>query len=335
MRLLVFTLRRVAWFAPTLLGVVALTFTISHVIPADPAALLAGELATPEQIARVRAEHGLDRPAYVQFVRYLGKVVRGDLGRSLYTTREIGGDLVRRLPATLELTFAAMVLTVVLGIPIGVMTALRRNSLLDHLVRGTTIAGLAIAAFWMGIMLQLLFAMTLDWTPLGGRITGYPPRPVTHLFLVDAVLAGDWPALRSALLHLALPTVTLGIPAMATVVRFTRAGVLDVVNSSHVLYQRAMGLPRSVVVWKYLLRNAAISTITQLGLIFGVLLAGSVVVETVFDWPGLGLWAVNSIVMSDYNAIIAFTLWVAVVYIGINLLVDVLHLVVDPRESAA
>ena len=335
MRLLVFTLRRVAWFAPTLLGVVALTFAISHVIPADPAALLAGEMATPEQIARVRAEHGLDRPAYVQFVRYLGKVVRGDLGRSLYTTRDIAGDLVRRLPATLELTFAAMVLTVVLGVPIGVLTALRRNSLLDHVVRGITIAGLAIAAFWMGIMLQLLFAMTLDWTPLGGRITGYPPRPVTNLFVVDALLARDWGALGSALRHLALPTITLGIPAMATVVRFTRAGVLDVVNSSHVLYQRAMGLPRSVVVWKYLLRNAAISTITQLGLIFGVLLAGSVVVETVFDWPGLGLWAVNSIVMSDYNAIMAFTLWVAVVYIGINFLVDVLHLVVDPRESAA
>ncbi len=335
MRLLVFTLRRVAWFAPTLLGVVALTFAISHVIPADPAALLAGEMATPEQIARVRAEHGLDRPAYVQFLLYLGKVVRGDLGRSLYTTRDIAGDLVRRLPATLELTFAAMVLTVVLGVPIGVLTALRRNSLLDHVVRGTTIAGLAIAAFWMGIMLQLLFAMTLDWTPLGGRITGDPPRPVTNLFVVDALLARDWGALGSALRHLALPTVTLGIPAMATVVRFTRAGVLDVVNSSHVLYQRAMGLPRSVVVWKYLLRNAAISTITQLGLIFGVLLAGSVVVETVFDWPGLGLWAVNSIVMSDYNAIMAFTLWTAVVYIGINFLVDVLHLVVDPRESAA
>jgi peptide/nickel transport system permease protein len=228
-----------------------------------------------------------------------------------------------------------MVLTVVLGVPIGVLTALRRNSLLDHVVRGTTIAGLAIAAFWMGIMLQLLFAMTLDWTPLGGRITGYPPPPVTNLFVVDALLARDWGALGSALRHLALPTITLGIPAMATVVRFTRAGVLDVVNSSHVLYQRAMGLPRSVVVWKYLLRNAAISTITQLGLIFGVLLAGSVVVETVFDWPGLGLWAVNSIVMSDYNAIMAFTLWVAVVYIGINFLVDVLHLVVDPRESAA
>jgi ABC-type dipeptide/oligopeptide/nickel transport system permease component len=335
MRVVIFTLRRVAWFAPTVLGVVALTFAISHLIPADPAALLAGETATPEQVARVRAEHGLDQPASVQFMRYLGKVLRGDLGRSLYTTRDISDDLLRRLPATLELTLVAMGITVVLGIPIGVLSALKRNTLLDHVVRGTSIAGLAIAAFWMGIMLQLLFSMALGWSPLGGRIAGYPPRAVTQLYVVDALLAGDWAALRSALAHLVLPAVTLGIPAMATVVRFTRAGVLDVVNAPHVLYQRAMGLPPAVVVWKYVLRNAAISTITQLGLIFGVLLAGSVVVETVFDWPGLGLWAVNSIVMSDYNAIMAFTLWVAVVYIALNFLVDVLLLLVDPREAAA
>jgi peptide/nickel transport system permease protein len=335
MRLLVFALRRIAWFAPTLLGVVALTFAISHVIPADPSALLAGETATPEQIAKVRAAHGLDQPVPVQFVRYLGMVLRGDLGRSLYTARDISDDLVRRLPATLELTLAAMLITIVLGIPIGVLSALRRNTLLDHLVRGTTIAGLAIAAFWMGIMLQLFFSMTLGWTPLGGRIAGDPPRTVTGLYVLDALVTADGAALRSALAHLVLPALTLGIPAMATVVRFTRAGVLDVVNAPYVVYQRAMGLPPSVVVWKYVLRNAAISTITQLGLVFGVLLAGSVVVETVFDWPGLGLWAVNSIVMSDYNAIMAFTLWVAVVYIAINFAVDVLLLLVDPRESAA
>ena len=283
MRLLVFALRRAAWFAPTVLGVVAVTFTIPHVVPADPAALLDGESATQAQIARIRTEQGLDQPVARQFVRYLGQVVRGDLGRSLFTTREISNDLLHRLPATLELTLAAMVITLVLGVPIGVLSALRRNTLLDHLVRGATIAGLAVAAFWMGIMLQLLFSMWLGWTPLGGRLTGVPPRTVTGLLLVDALLAADWVALRSALAHLVLPALTLGIPAMATVVRFTRAGVLDVIHSSHVLYQRAMGVPRAVVVWKYVLRNAAISTITQLGLIFGVLLAGSVVVETVFD----------------------------------------------------
>jgi ABC-type dipeptide/oligopeptide/nickel transport system permease component len=334
-KLLAFAARRLLWFLPTLAGVAALTFTISHVIPADPAALLAGETASPEQIAAVRAAYGLDQPAHVQFGRYVARILRGDLGRSLYTGREISADLVRRLPATLELTLAAMAITVLLGIPIGVLSALRRNSVLDHAVRGVTIAGLAIASFWMGIMLQLLFAMQLGWTPLGARISGYPPPPVTHLFVVDALLAGDRTALASALRHLALPALTLGIPAMATVVRFTRAGVLDVINTGYVLYERAMGLPPSVVVWKYVLRNAVISTVTQLGLVFGILLAGSVVVETVFDWPGLGLWAVNSIVMSDYNAIMGFTLWVAVVYIALNFAVDVLHTLIDPRESAA
>lgn len=333
MRLLVFALRRAAWFAPTVLGVIALTFAISHVIPADPAALLAGETATPEQIARVRAEHGLDQPVARQFLRYLDRVIHGDLGRSLYTTREISGDLVHRLPATLELTGAAMVITVALGVPIGVVSALHRNTLLDHLVRGATIAGLAIAAFWMGIMLQLVFAMWLDWTPLGGRITGFPPRGITGLYVLDALLAGDGAALRSALAHLALPAFTLGIPAMATVVRFTRAGVLDVVSSPHVLYQRAMGLPRAVVVWKYVLRNAAISTITQLGLIFGVLLAGSVVVETVFDWPGLGTFAVQSILQSDHKAIIGFTIWTGALIVIFNLLVDIAHSIIDPRGT--
>lgn len=334
MKFLAFAARRLLWVLPTVLGVAALTFTISHVIPADPAALLAGEMATPEQIAAVRAAYGLDQPAPVQFARYLGRLVRGDLGRSLYTSRDIGSDLVRRLPATLELTLAAMAMTLLLGVPIGVLTALRRNTWLDHAVRGVTIAGLAIASFWMGIMLQLLFAMQLGWTPLGARIAGYPPPAVTHLYVVDALLAGDRAALASALRHLALPALTLGLPAMATVVRFTRAGVLDVVNAAYVTYERAMGLPPAVIVWKYVLRNALVSTVTQLGLVFGVLLAGSVVVETVFDWPGLGLWAVNSIVMSDYNAIMAFTLWVAVVYIGLNFAVDVLQSLIDPRETA-
>jgi len=334
-KLLAIAARRLLWFLPTVLGVAVLTFTISHIIPADPAALLAGETASPEQIAAVRAAHGLDQPAPIQFVRYLARTARGDLGRSLYTSRDISGDLVRRLPATLELTLAAMVITVTLGIPVGVLSALRRNSALDHVVRGITIAGLAIASFWMGIMLQLLFAMKLGWTPLGGRIAGYPPPALTHLYVVDALLAGDRAALGSALRHLALPALTLGIPAMATVVRFTRAGVLDVINTGYVLYERAMGLPPAVVVWKYALRNAVISTVTQLGLVFGILLAGSVVVETVFDWPGLGLWAVNSIVMSDYNAIMAFTLWVAVVYIAVNFAVDVLHALIDPREAAS
>jgi peptide/nickel transport system permease protein len=203
---------------------------------------------------------------------------------------------------------------------------------LDHALRVITVSGLAIASFWLGIMLQLLFAMRLGWTPLNGRLAGFPPRGVTGLYLVDAVLAWDWAAFTAALAHIALPAATLAFPALATLVRFTRAGVLEVMQSGFVLYERAMGLPPSVIVWKYILRSALTSTVTQIGLLFGILLAGAVVTETVFDWPGIGTYAVNSIIRSDYNAVMGFTVWAGTIFLVVNLLVDLAHTVVDPRE---
>jgi peptide/nickel transport system permease protein len=220
----------------------------------------------------------------------------------------------------------------VVGIPLGVLSALWRNSLLDHALRVVTVSGLAIASFWLGIMLQLLFAMRLGWTPLNGRLQGFPPPSITGFYLLDAALTADWPTFGSALLHLALPAATLAFPALATLVRFTRAGVLDVMQSNFVLYQRAMGLPRSLIVWKYMLRSALTSTVTQIGLLFGILLAGAVVTEAVFDWPGIGTYAVNSILRSDYNAVMGFTIWAGAVFIVVNLLVDVAQTLVDPRE---
>jgi peptide/nickel transport system permease protein len=334
MRLAVLVLNRLAWLVPTLLGLLAVTFIISHVIPADPVALLAGETATPAQVEVLRKQLGYDKPLPVQFVDYVTRLVRGDLGTSLYTTRPIARDLADRLPATIELTLAAMIVSIVIGIPLGVASAVWRNSILDHGLRVITVSGLAIASFWLGIMLQLLFAMRLGWTPLGARIAGFPPRGVTGLFLVDTVLSGDWAGFSSAALHLALPAATLAFPALATLVRFTRAGVLDVAQSNFVLYERAMGLPRSVIVWKYILRNALTSTVTQIGLLFGILLAGAVVTETVFDWPGIGTYAVNSIIRSDYNAVMGFTVWAGVIFIVVNLVVDVAHTLIDPRERA-
>ena len=183
-------------------------------------------------------------------------------------------------------------------------------------------------------MLQLLFAMRLGWTPLNGRLQGFPPPVITGLYLVDAALTGDWPAFAVRPAHLALPAATLAFPALATLVRFTRAGVLDVMQSNFVLYERAMGLPRSVIVWKYILRNALTSTVTQIGLLFGILLAGAVVTEAVFDWPGIGTYAVNSIIRSDYNAVMGFTVWAGAIFIVVNLLVDVAQTLVDPRERA-
>jgi peptide/nickel transport system permease protein len=332
MRLVALALHRLAWFVPTLLGLLVITFVVSRVIPADPVALVAGDTATPAQVEALRRQLGYDRPLPVQFVAYVAHLLRGDLGTSLYTTRPIAEDLASRLPATIELTLAAMVVSVALGIPLGVLSALWRNSVLDHALRVITVSGLAIASFWLGIMLQLLFAMRLGWTPLNGRLAGFPPPGVTGLYLVDAVLAGDGEAFGAAAAHLALPAATLAFPALATLVRFTRAGVLDVMQSNFVLYERAMGLPGPVIVWKYILRNALTSTVTQIGLLFGILLAGAVVTETVFDWPGIGTYAVNSIIRSDYNAVMGFTVWAGAIFIVVNLLVDVAHTLVDPRE---
>ena len=333
MRELVLTLNRLLWLAPTLLGLLAITFTISHIIPADPIAFIAGDNASAEQIAALKAKFGVDKPVPVQLWNYVVGVVQGDFGVSLYTQRPIADDLVSRLPATLELAFVSILLSAVIGIPLGVLAAVDRNSWLDHALRVFTVSGLAIAAFWLAILFQLLFAMEWGVTPLQGRIDGWGPDPVTGFFLIDSAWTGDWEAFRSAAHHMVLPAVTLAFPAMATVMRFTRAGVLDAINSNYVDYQNAMGVPRRVVIWRYVLRNALIGTVTQLGLIFGNLIANAVVVEAVFDWPGLGLYAVNSILQSDYNAIMGFTLVMGAVFIIANLLVDIVHGLIDPREA--
>ena len=333
MRTLVLIVNRLLWFVPTLVGLLAIVFTISHVIPADPAAVIAGENATKEQIASIRKQYGFDQPVHVQFVRYIGQIASGDMGTSLYTQRPISEDLLSRMPATLELTLVTIVVAVLLGIPLGVVSAVWRNSWLDHGLRILTVSGLAIASFWLAILFQLLFAMKLGWTPLQGRAQGWGPDPVTGLFLVDALIMWDRAMIWNVVSHMILPVMTLAFPAMATLVRFTRAGVLNAINSNYVLYQQAMGLPQRLIVWKYVLRNALIGTVTQIGLIFGLLLAGAVVVEQIFDWPGLGLYAVNSILRSDYNAIMGFTLIAGSMFIVVNLLVDVVHGLIDPRGA--
>ncbi|MBL8700820.1 MAG: ABC transporter permease [Alphaproteobacteria bacterium] len=332
MKRLALIFSRLLWFVPTLFGLIALVFTISHIIPADPVKVIAGEQATAEQIELLRVKLGFDQPLWVQFLRYLGQVVQGDLGMSLFSQRPIVEDLMNRLPATLELGISAVLLAVLIGVPLGVVSALYRNTPLDHVVRVISVSGLAIASFWLAMELQLLFSMKLAWTPLSGRLSGFPPDSWSGFLIVDSIVAGDLEALGDVLRHLALPTLTLAMPAAAQLVRLTRAGVLEVINSNHVLYQRAMGYPARTIIWKYVLRAAMTATITQIGLIFGVyVLAGAIVVETVFDWPGIGLFAVNSILRSDYNGIIGFTIWAGIIFIVVNLVVDLVHTFVDPR----
>ena len=332
-RKILFFLKRIAYFIPTLLGLLILVFLVSRVIPGDPAALVAGETATAVQVKAIRSQLGFDRPLYVQFGVYVRQLVTGDLGKSLYSGRRVSQDLLERFPATLELTLTAMFISVLIGIPLGILSALKRNSLLDHLVRGFTVSGLAIASFWLGIMLQLFASMWLGLTPLGSRIGVPAPRLITGLFVLDAALTLNGAALLSSLKHLLLPALTLSFASLATLARFTRSGVLDVIQKDFILYERAMGLPPRVVVYKYVLRNALISTVTQVGLLFGLLLAGAVVIEAVFDWPGLGLYAYQSIVLSDYQAILGVTLLSGFVYVTVNLAVDVVLTLVDPRKA--
>ncbi len=332
-RRILYFLKRTAYFLPTLLGLVILVFFISRVIPGDPAALVAGETATAEQVKAIRTQLGFDQPLYVQLGIYLKQLVTGDLGKSLYSGRRVSQDLIYRFPATLELTLAAMLISVVIGIPLGILSALKRNSLLDHLVRGFTVSGLAIASFWLGIMLQLFASMWLGLTPLGSRIGVPEPRWITGLLVLDSILTLNGTALLSSLKHLLLPALTLSFASLATLARFTRSGVLDVIQKDFILYERAMGFPRRIVVYKYVLRNALISTVTQVGLLFGLLLAGAVVIETVFDWPGLGLYAYQSIVFSDYQAILGVTLMSGFIYVVVNLGVDVVLTLVDPRKA--
>jgi len=334
MRIVALVLKRLAWLAPTLAGLVAVVFCVSRVIPADPAALLAGETASRAQIELLRHKLGLDQPLIVQLAQYYKQLLSGDLGTSLFTTRPVWEDLSARLPATIELTVAAMILSVVLGIPLGVVAALNRNTFIDHLLRVITVAGLAVASFWLALMLQILFAMDLRWLPLQARITGFPPPAITGFYVVDALLEGNFARLGNVLAHLTLPALTLAFPALATVVRFTRAGVLETLQRSFVTYQRAMGLPAGLIVWKYVLRNSLISTVTQIGLLFGILLAGAVVIETVFQWPGIGAYAFEAILQSDYPGVMGFTVYAGVVFGIVNLIVDVGHAALDPREAA-
>lgn len=330
-RLCAAIVRRAAWTPITVLGLLAIVFSISHVIPSDPAKLLAGENASPQQVQALRDRYGLDKPLLEQFGDYVSGVVHGDLGTSLYTQRPISDDIKTRIFATAELSFYAMVLSTIVGVGLGVLAALHRNTWFDHVIRVLTVGGYAIPAFWLAMLLQLFLSMKLGMVPLGGRVEGWGPTPITGIYTLDAVLRGSGSDLLDALLHLALPALTLAIPGAATITRFTRSGVVDVLNSGFVSYQTAMGIPWRRTVWKYILRGAMIGTVTQIGLVFSNMLAGAVVVETVFNWPGIGTYIVNSILNSDYVAIMGFCVFAGIMVMVVNLAVDLLQMILDPR----
>jgi len=333
MKLLVYFFRRMLYFLPILVSLIAIGFFLFYLIPADPVRLIAGPYATPEQVEKVREQYGLDKPLHIQFFKYLMRFFQGDLGTSIYTHQPVMQDLIARAPATLELGFISLFGSILLGIPVGVFVALRRNSWADHLCRAITIGGLAVASFWLGILVQLYLGYRLDLFPIGGRIKpGIMLKSVTGFYLLDSLLTLNFRAFFDTLLHLTLPAITLGVPCFATIVRFTRGGVLDALKKDYVLYSRAMGLPRPVLVYKYILRNAIIAPIVQIGLLIGYTIAGAIVVEKVFAWPGVGNFAATSIIMFDYNAILGFTLWSGIAFCLGTLLADLALALVDPRE---
>lgn len=328
-----FTLRRVALAVPSLFGLLVISFLLIRVVPSDPAAAMAGDAATPQQLQQLRHQYGLDQSLPAQFVSYLRDVARLDFGESAFSHRSVALDLAQKLPATLELTFAALLLSVCIGIPLGVVSASRHNAWPDFVLRLVSIAGVAVAAFWAAIMLQLLFAMQLGWLPLRGEIdpTITLPPSRTGFLLIDSLLAGRIDAFADAMRHIVLPAVTLSVGALASVVRFSRAGVLETLQKDFVLYERAVGYRRHRLVWRYVLRNSLTATVTQIGLLFGGLIAGGVVVEAIFDWPGIGSYTVQAILTGDHKVMLAITLLVGAIYAAVNICTDLVLGLLDPR----
>ncbi|MEM3658768.1 MAG: ABC transporter permease [Candidatus Hadarchaeum sp.] len=328
-----FLARRLLFQVFVLFGVLVITFLISHVVPGDPALLLAGPRASPEVVAKIRSDLGLDRPLYRQFLIYVLGLVRGDLGTSVLTRRPVARDIAERFPATFELVTLAMLLVAIVGIFFGVVSAVYKERWVDQVTRVLGIAGASMPIFWLGLLALYLFYTWLGWVPGGGRIASNidPPTRITGLYVIDSVLTRNWPALRSSLEHLILPVFVLSFASVASILRLTRACMLEVLNQDYIRSAQAKGLPQRRIIFIHALRNALLPTITVLGVTYGELLQGAVVTETLFSWPGMARYAVSSMTYLDYPAIMALTLVSAVIYTLINLLVDVLYGAIDPR----
>ncbi|MGQ0662775.1 MAG: ABC transporter permease subunit [Pseudomonadota bacterium] len=328
-----FLLTRVGLIAPTFVGVTLLTFALIRLAPGDPVLLLAGERGIdPVRYAALRAELGLDRPLLVQYAFYMADVLKGDLGRSISTREPVLGEFLTLFPATIELSFFAMLFALTLGLPAGALAAVRRGSALDHLVMGASVTGYSMPIFWWGLLLILSFSVGLGWTPVSGRIgVLHIVEPVTGFLLVDAALAGDDRALVSALRHLILPAVALGTIPLAVIARMTRSSMLDVLNEDYIRTARAKGVSPVAVVVVHALRNALIPVVTVIGLQVGLLLTGAILTETIFSWPGVGKWLIESIRRRDYPVLQGGVLLVACVVMAVNLTVDLLYGLINPR----
>ena len=328
-----FILRRILLLIPILLALSLLIFLFIRLLPGDPAGAILGERATPENIERVRAALGLDRPLHEQYFEYLGGLLRGDLGQSFLTRRDVVDDFLQRFPATIELTVAALIFALAVGIPLGMITAKRRGSWVDQLGTVVSLVGISIPIFFLGLMLKYVFAIELGILPDSGRIDFVEhniPR-VTRFMTVDALIAGEFGGFVDALRHLVLPGIALGTIPLAIIMRITRASVVDVLNEDYVRTANAKGLPGGIVDRRHVLRNALLPVVTVIGLQTGLLLGGAILTETIFGWGGVGTWIYDAVRTSDYQVIQSGVLLLAFIFVLVNLLVDVSYAFLNPR----
>jgi len=328
--------RRLLGALPNLVGVIVVTFLLTRALPGDPAAYFAGGAATQEAVDQVRAQLGLDKPLPEQFFRYVADLARGELGTSITTGQPVLQELITRLPASIEMVLLALALACAIALPLGVLAATRPGSWIDQLCRLVTTAGVSLPTFFTGLVLSYVFYFLLGWAPSPlGRLDPMfsPPALVTGFYLVDAAIAGDAALWWASFRQLILPTLTMSIFVLAPIARMTRASMLSVLGSDFIRTARASGLSSTTVLVKYALRNALLPVVTTLGMVFGFMLGSSVVIEKVFGWPGVGSYAIDALTASDYAPIQGFVLAMGVLFVLLNLAVDLLYTLIDPRVS--
>ena len=328
-----YILYRLATMIPTLIGVIVLIFFLTQSIKGDPARMMAGDAADPQMLEQLRREFQLDQPLPVRLASYFGNLLHGNLGISYSTKRPVLESLMERFPATLELTLASLLFAFVGAVPMGVISAVRRNRPIDHLIRVIGVGGVSMPVFWSGLMLLWLFYGRLEWLPGAGRLSVYtePPTRITGMYTVDSLLTGNWAVLAESLRYLVLPAFVLGYAYMATLARLIRSSMLEVLGQDYVRTARAKGLTDRTVVLRHALRNALIPVTTLAGLAFAALLGGAVLTETIFSWPGIGKYVVDAALFLDYPVIMGFTLLIAIVYMLVNLGVDLLYSWLNPQ----
>jgi len=328
-----FIVKRLFSIAITLVGLSVIVFAVSRVAPGDPAKLAAGPDATEEMVQVIRQEFQLDKPLVLQYVHYMKGLIRGDFGRSIRTRHLVWEDIKLFLPATFELVFVSISFSILFGVLFGVLSAVYRDKWVDHSARFFSVTGVAIPMFWMGIMLQLLLAAKLHLLPIGGRLDTMvsPPTAITRFFLIDSLITGNFTVFKNALLHILLPAFVLSFPALASITRINRAEMLEVLHKDFVLNEKAQGISERLIIAKYALKSALIPTLTMIGLRYGWMLGGTILVETVFDWPGIGNYAVGAAVYSDFQPVMAVTIVLGLNFMVANLLVDLGYGFLDPR----